>query len=954
MIVLRLSLVFLCSLVMCAAPSLIHGQSYPSRPIRLVVPSAPGGATDVMARTIAQNLGNNLGQRVVVDNQAGAGGVIGFNLVSKSPSDGYTLVFGSTVTLTTYPFLRKTPFDPIRDFQPVSLVASIPNVLVVHPSVPTRSVKELIALAKAQPGKLSFASAGFGTTSHLSGEQFKYLAGIDLVHVPYKGVAPATAGLLGGEVTIAFDSPANILLYVRSGRMRALAVTSAMRSTAMPELPTMAESGVPGYEVTSRYGVLAPAGTPREIVNRLNAEIVRVLTMPDVRERLLQQRADPIGSTPEQFAAQIKGEMTNWAKVAIKADATPRFAKKPAPIPSPPVAAPLPPPVALPAPTPAPAPAPPPVVLPGVPVPAPAPPPPPIAKPAPVKPAPSGVALQKSLTPGVFWNSWMERYGSPVSDLAAGQAYDFTVDLSRYRYVLEHSAAASVAVGTEIKKARDLKLKKIKLIARPILSGSALAWGAGANPEYPLEVDVDKLAPPTKEQLDRDLVTWTDYLDGRMTLSQISELFRGARLSIPMVAKGKGCAQVALSIWDEAGIRPLDHVVYTVSVAELDACGIGAQAMVGAGFSTLLEALPHPDFPPSQADAAIHIFELPGNRGQEKALALLVDATPLAKNEPPAVYAWGLETSISQYVSDPRGLLLLIEDARRAKDYSKAAKELQAKVFTASYGDEADKAMAALQRIVREAKMEPLILARITSLQGKPVYLPLSLLSSGKGSLSARRITVVHPSPEPSSVLVPSCVNPWTFAVPRILDEHPGDVIMEPDDTWISTQRRATLADLRTYFGEQKPPAAKPSPNGEGLLLLAHQAKGHLWFDSEADRIGITELKRQFPPGSVAILSACSAASPDGNNDEWLNKMNSRGVHTIFASPFPIPLEYGVQLTRKFIHAVRLAQERQETPTVASLFTKASNEAANDLKGVSKDIRYEFVLIGDHDIRVCK
>ena len=547
----------------------------------------------------------------------------------------------------------------------------------------------------------------------------------------------------------------------------------------------------------------------------------------------------------------------------------------------------------------------------------------------------------------------MERYGSPVSDLVIGRAYEFTVDLSRYRYVLERSAAASAAIGTEIKKARDLKQKKLNLTVRTILSGSALAWGTDAKAEYLVEVDVEKLAPPMNDQLDRDLVAWTDYLDGRRTLGQISELFRAAHVSIPIVAMRSGCAQVALSIWDDAGLRPLDHVVYTVSVAEPDACGVGGQAMVSAGFSTLLEALPHPDFPPSRADAAIHIFELPGTRAPDKALALLVDATPLAKNEPPAVFVWGLQEVLSQYVSDPGKLLVKIDEARKTKDYSKAAKELQEKLFTPPFGRQGDDAMAALQRIVREAKRDPLILVRITSSQGKLVYLPLSLLSVKDGPLSGRRISVVHPSPEPSSALLPSCVNPWTFAVPRILDQHQGDVILEPDGSWISSHRQPTLGDLRTYFGEQKPPV-KPSPNGEGLLLLAHQAKGNLWFEREADRIGTTALKRQFPPGSVAILSACSAASPDGDNDAWLNRMSSQGIHTIFASPFPVPLEYGVQLTRRFIHAVRLAQEKHETPTVASLFTKASDEAADNLKVVSKDIRHEFVLIGDHDIRLCK
>lgn len=565
--------------------------------------------------------------------------------------------------------------------------------------------------------------------------------------------------------------------------------------------------------------------------------------------------------------------------------------------------------------------------------------------------AKSGIAIEKTLTPGVFWNSWMEESdGLPVSDLAVDQAYRFIIDLSRYQYILKGSAAASTALGSEIKKARLMNRKKITLTVRPILAGSALEWRPDARSEYYLEVDVEKLAPPTNEQLERDLIEWTDHLSGQKKLNDISELFRAAHLSIPMLAKNNGCAHVALSIWDEAGTRPLDHVVHTVSVGEKDACGIGVQSTVSAGFSTLLETLPNPGYPPTPAEAALHIFELPGSNISAKAIALFVDAT----NKPPAVYSWSLETSIGRYVSEPDQLLRMIGEARTTKDYSNVAKELQAKIFTAVSGSEATHAMAALKRIVDESKTDPVILARITSVRGTPVYLPLSLLSSANPPLLARRINVVHPSPEPSPVLTPTCVKPWTFAVPRTLSQHIGDVVMEPDNSWINDHRQGTLSELRTYFGEPSPSLAKPSLNGEGLLLLAHQANGNLWFGMQTDRVGLTDLKKQFSPGSVAILSACSAANPDGDNDMWINKMSRLGVDTIFASPFPIPLKYGVKFTRRFIHAVRVAQEKNEATTIASLFIKASNDAADDLNGLSKDIQYEFVLIGDHDIRLCK
>jgi hypothetical protein len=400
----------------------------------------------------------------------------------------------------------------------------------------------------------------------------------------------------------------------------------------------------------------------------------------------------------------------------------------------------------------------------------------------------------------------------------------------------------------------------------------------------------------------------------------------------------------------------LDHIVYTVSVGARDACGVGPQALVTAGFSTLLEALPNPDSPPSRADAAIHVFELPGNYAmtRARAMVLFVDATPLERGQAPTVYSWVLETSISDYVSNHNGLFFQIRAARKTQDYSKVANELKERLFSAATGVGAANAFIALQRIAREAKREPLILARITSLNGKLAFLPLSLLAGGEKPLLARPLTVVHPSPDPASPLTPSCVKPWTFGVPTNLAPKKVEIIDEPDRSWISKHRRGTHSDLNAYLSPPDPLPATGSPVAEGLLLLAHQDDGYLWYDDETDRIPFTRLKRRFPPGSVAILSACSTANPKGDNMAWLEKMSENGIDTIFASPFPVPLPYGVELTRRFIGAMHEAQDSQESPTVASLVLQASNDAAQHAVGVSKDIRHEFVLIGDHDVRLCK
>ncbi len=291
-------------------------DAYPSKPVRFVVAFPPGGGTDIIARSIAQKLAERIAQQVVVDNRPGAGGNIGTDIVAKSAPDGYTMLMGSAGPLAINTSLfAKMPFDPIKDLEPVTLAASTPNVLVVHPSLRAATVKELIALARAKPGEINFASSGHGTPAHLAGELFNSMAGVRMVHVPYKGAAPALADLLGGQVQLMFSTMPPALPHVKDGKLRALAVTSAKRSRATPELPTVDEIALPGFEANTWHGVVVPAGTPAAIVARLNREIVAILHLPDVVERLSGQGAEALGSTPEEFAAYIKAETLKWAKV---------------------------------------------------------------------------------------------------------------------------------------------------------------------------------------------------------------------------------------------------------------------------------------------------------------------------------------------------------------------------------------------------------------------------------------------------------------------------------------------------------------------------------------------------------------------------------------------------------------------------------------------------------------
>ena len=294
----------------------VHAQSYPSKSIRYVVPYAPGGSTDIVARVLAIKLSEAMGQQVVVDNRPGAGGAIGADIVAKSPPDGYTMVTAVTSIMAINQFLyRKLPYDPEKDFAPVTQVGSLPLILVIHPSLPAKNVREFIAIAKAKPGQLNYGSSGVGTATHMTTELFKAMAGVDLVHIPYKGSGQVMGDVIGGQLALIFDQIVSSLPHVQGGKLRMLAITSAKRFPSLPDLPTIAESGVPGYESISWAGVAVPAGTPKEIVARLHAEIVMVLAMPDIRERFLRDGIETIGSTPEQFSEHIRRERIKWAKV---------------------------------------------------------------------------------------------------------------------------------------------------------------------------------------------------------------------------------------------------------------------------------------------------------------------------------------------------------------------------------------------------------------------------------------------------------------------------------------------------------------------------------------------------------------------------------------------------------------------------------------------------------------
>ena len=296
----------------CALPVLAE---FPDHPIKIVVPYPPGGTTDLLARAIAPRLGERLRQTVIVENRAGAGGVIGAQAVAKSAGDGYTLLFGTVATHGILPVLQKpAPYDALRDFAPITLVARTPNVLVANPQVPVKNLAELLALARAKPGTVNFGSTSQGGSPHLSGELMKSLAQIDIVHVPYKGGGPMLIDLMGGQIQVGFDNLPSSIQHIRAGKIRALAVTTAKRWPGAPEIPTMAEAGIPGYEASAWFGLLAPAATPKAVVELLKKHVTAILRLPDVEKMFLELGAEPVGNTPDEFDKLIAAELQKWAK----------------------------------------------------------------------------------------------------------------------------------------------------------------------------------------------------------------------------------------------------------------------------------------------------------------------------------------------------------------------------------------------------------------------------------------------------------------------------------------------------------------------------------------------------------------------------------------------------------------------------------------------------------------
>jgi tripartite-type tricarboxylate transporter receptor subunit TctC len=316
---------FRTAFLLCAAfvfCNAVAADNYPSRPIRFIVPFPPGGGNDIVGRIVAVKLGEGLGQQVVIDNRGGAGGTIGTDITAKAPPDGYTLLINNISLAVNHTLFRKLPYDTLKDLQPVSLVGRQPNIVVVHPGVVTKNMRELLDMARAKPGSINYGSGGIGTASHLATEMLKLMANVDMVHVPYKGLGPALTDLMGGRLDVIISTMASALPQMKTGKLRPLAVTTVQRSSFFPEVPTMNEAGVKGYEFSTWYGLLVPAGTPKAIVDRLNTETQRALASTLVKEQFVGQGLEVAGSTPQEFAAYLRSEVAKWGKVVKASGAT--------------------------------------------------------------------------------------------------------------------------------------------------------------------------------------------------------------------------------------------------------------------------------------------------------------------------------------------------------------------------------------------------------------------------------------------------------------------------------------------------------------------------------------------------------------------------------------------------------------------------------------------------------
>ncbi len=582
-----------------------------------------------------------------------------------------------------------------------------------------------------------------------------------------------------------------------------------------------------------------------------------------------------------------------------------------------------------------------------------------------------------------YWNSRFEDDGKPVGALERGKVFTFILDLSQYQYKVGQSAGVGRETLCKLKKAIDQNRKQISFIIHPILVGGVLEFAGESPSRKPMTVQLDRLLVKQAEAAENPLLA--QYRKGALPLADFAKATRAGAIEFNVVGKRDGCASIALSIWDESGQFPLDNLIHTVTVGagpgNGKTCGKDGEALHG-GFATLLS--PSLDRGPGASDsidAALHIFEFQQSMTKRRTVAVLVDklryqaAQGKATIKDRGVYAWELESTLSDYLAKPGEMLSVIQTAREKADntvdmagnavdnpYSAVAESLRWKLFSGSsdeQDEEAKLALAALQDTVRKVTHTPMIVVRMYSVDNDPIYLPLGLLAArAKNPVLSRPVTLIQPLPRERYVSDgKTCIEPWTFGIPETLDG-----VGAVDMTGVALANQAdgkehwlrSLADLSTWLA---PGGTVETAKPEGLLLLAHQADGNLWFESQKNRIIREQVGRKFSAGSVAVLSACSMGSPQGDNRVILEKLNRNGMDAMIVSPFPVRADYGIRLARNMVSVIHAERLAGHTPTVAELFKAATKRTAEDfakLKIKLNEMSLEFLILGDYNMRLCK
>lgn len=568
-----------------------------------------------------------------------------------------------------------------------------------------------------------------------------------------------------------------------------------------------------------------------------------------------------------------------------------------------------------------------------------------------------------------YWNSWFQRDGTPVVKLQKDKAFVFVLDISKFQYDKRRSSRADLMVQEKLRLATD---EHVEFVVRPILVGGVLEFPGGKVPDDPrITVTLDRLRIKDDETAEQRL--FSAYREGKLPLTEFSEATRAGVFAFRVLATGDGCASVALSIWDEAGKFPLDQLVHTVEVGagpqDGTECAKDGSELRG-GLATLLDvSLDRGPGMNDALDAALHVFEFPYGSGK-RSVAVFIDkarfetAPASAVAAERGIFSWILKSTLSSYLAMPGQMFREIDGARGKTEnqrnaYDVVAGELAVKIFSGL--DEQDKiaksALASLKDIVRKAKRRPLVIVRMFTADNDPVYLPLALLAArGKERVLAKPATFAQPLPRERYVAGKSCIDPWTFGIPRRLSGV-GDISIPnvpPGANWVPHWVR-TLPELKSWLSPQD--ADNKPTKAEGFLLLAHHTDGNLWFESELDRVVHDSIVRKFSPGSVAILSACSAANPGGDNLVVLKTLNHNGIDAMIVSPFPVRADYGSKLAENLVSVIESERAASRTPTLAEIFEQAAALTAEQVKEFNvtlDEMALEFLLLGDYNIRLCK